>query len=86
MSVEEAKRFAEAVKGDAGLQAEVKGAGGTADGVASLAKSKGYDVTADDLKAHGDAAKGALSDADLDKVAGGMNTTAIVVVVAIAAT
>jgi predicted ribosomally synthesized peptide with nif11-like leader len=82
MSQQEAARFAEAVKGDAGLKAEVKAAG-TVEAAAALAKAKGYDVSAADLQAHGEAKKGELSEEDLAKVAGGSSSVEVVVVVGV---
>lgn len=82
MSQEEAARFADAVNSDAALKDEVRAAG-TVEAAASLAQSKGYDVSAEDLKAHGEAKKGELSDDDLAKVAGGSSTAETVVVIGV---
>lgn len=80
MSVAEIKRFAEAVKSDSGLQSELKGVSGGEAGVASFAKGKGYDFTAEELKAHAEEMKGELSEEQLDKIAGGGDTVTAVVV------
>ena len=86
MSVEELKRFSEAVKKDKAMQEELKKVGKDEAAVVAFAKGKGYDFTADELKAQAKAAKGELSEDQLDKVAGGVDTTVVVVAVAIVAT
>jgi len=81
MSLEEVKRFAEAVKKDDALQKELKAKGGDETAVADFAKSKGFDFSADELKGFAAEKKGELSEEQLDKVAGGAAVHSYVVVV-----
>lgn len=77
MSLEEVKRFAEAVKKDDALQKELKAKGGDEAAVADFAKSKGFDFSADELKGFAAEKKGELSEEQLDKVAGGGSAAAV---------
>lgn len=76
MSKAELERFANDVRTNDTLKAEAKSAGTDEAAVAAFAKSKGYDFSAEELKAYADARKAELSDEELDKVAGG-GTTAV---------
>jgi len=67
MSVEEVKRLDADVKSNDSLAAEFK-ACKDMDGFVSLATSKGYNISADDIKT---ASTKNLSDEELDNVAGG---------------
>lgn len=71
MSQAEIERFVKDVKTNPALQADVKKAGSDQQAFVTLAKSKGYDFTLDELKKHAEQKKGELSQEDLDKVAGG---------------
>lgn len=75
MSQSEVERFVESVKSDEALRSELSS---LASGVASIvefAKSKGYDVTAEDVGSHMRAQLGGeLSDSDLEALAGGAGT------------
>ncbi len=80
MSTEELKKFSEAVKNDAALQEELKKIGTDEAAIVDLAKSKGFDIDAAELKAQAENSKGELSEEQLDNVAGGDLTVATVVV------
>ena len=67
MSEEQLKAFLEAVKADAGLQEQLKAAGG-ADAVVAIAKAAGFVITAEELKR----AQEEVSEEELEGVAGGM--------------
>jgi predicted ribosomally synthesized peptide with nif11-like leader len=71
MSKAEVERFADDVRSNEALKAEVIAAGADEAKVSAFAKGKGYDFTAAELKEYADAKKGELSEEDLDKVAGG---------------
>jgi predicted ribosomally synthesized peptide with nif11-like leader len=88
MSKSEVERLAADASGNSELQTALKDAGTDVEAVAGVARSNGYEVTAEELKAHAEAKKGELSEEQLEQVAGGVNTTAtvVVVVVTIAAT
>jgi predicted ribosomally synthesized peptide with nif11-like leader len=80
MSTTEIQRFAADVKADAALRAEAERAYAQSvkaepvDGLAAFAAARGYGFTADELKAHAKPEGEAVSDAELDSVAGGRNT------------
>ncbi len=78
MSVAEIERFANDVKASEALQAELKAVGSDVDKLVEVAKSKGYDFTADELKAHGETKKGELSEEDLEKAAAGAGAVLVV--------
>lgn len=71
MSQAEVERFAAAVRNDKALQDELKKAAVSNDAIVQFAKSKGYDVTVNEVVAFVEARKATLSAEDLDKVAGG---------------
>jgi len=75
MSVEEIKRFNEAVKSSSEMQEEVKKIGNDVDAIVSYASSHGYTFSLDDIKQLNK--NSGLTDDDLDKVAGGGGATAI---------
>ena len=76
MSIAEIARFAgdlnasEALRAEAAKQATVSQAAALED-LVTFASSKGYTFTADDLKKHVKAAGKALTDGELDGIAGG---------------
>jgi len=80
MSTIEIQRFAADVKSNAALRAEAEKAYAQfaqtepVDGLAAFAAARGYGFTADELKAHARVEGKAVSDAELDGVAGGINT------------
>lgn len=90
MSKDEVARFSNDVKNNPELQAEFKHTGTDMDAFVSLANEKGYDFSADDVKAHAAEKSGELSDEQLDQVAGGgvvvevVGTTVVVEVTAVA--
>lgn len=91
MSLNEIKRFTKDLKGSAELQSAIKGAGASPEAVAGVAKEKGYDFTAEELKAAAAENKGEMSEEQLDKVAGGaviveVTGTTVVVEVTVVAT
>ena len=69
MSEEQLKAFLEKVKGDTSLQEKLKAAADS-DAVLAIAKEAGFSISADDLKN----AQSALSDEELEGVAGGFPT------------
>ncbi len=69
MSSDGTKAFFAALGNDAGMKSEAESQKGM-EGVASYATSKGFDVTAEDLKAIAQTGR-EMSEGDLDKVAGG---------------
>ena len=71
MSQSEVERFAGAVRADKTLQDELKKAAVSNEAIVDFAKSKGYNVTLDEVVAYVEARKATLSAEDLDKVAGG---------------
>ena len=71
MSQSEVERFASAVRTDKALQDELKKAAVSNEAIVDFAKSKGYNVTLDEVVAYVEARKATLSAEDLDKVAGG---------------
>ncbi len=71
MSQSEVERFAAAVRTDKALQDELKKAAVSNDAIVAFAKSKGYDVSLPEVVSFVEARKAALSEEDLDKVAGG---------------
>lgn len=81
MSVSEIARFTEDVKNDAALLEEVKSITGGIDEITAFANSKGYSFTAEELKQEAEKAKGALTEEQLDKIAGGGAGAVAVVVV-----
>ena len=89
MSQSEVERFAGAVRADKTLQDELKKAAVSNEAIVDFAKSKGYDVTLNEVVAFVEERKATLSAEDLDKVAGGKGhvahtTNAVGVVEAIA--
>jgi predicted ribosomally synthesized peptide with nif11-like leader len=70
MSAEEIKRFNTDVNQDEALKEAVKNVGTNVEDLIALAKSKGYDFTADELQALA-GKQGELSEEQLDSVAGG---------------
>ena len=79
MSTIEIQRFAADVKSNAALRAEAEKAyargsqASPVEGLAAFATAKGYSFTADELKAHAKVEGKAVTDAELDGVAGGGN-------------
>lgn len=74
MSISEIQRFAADVNSNAALRAEAEKAySQTAplDGMAAFATAKGYGFTSSELQAHAKSGGKAVSDAELDGVAGG---------------
>jgi predicted ribosomally synthesized peptide with nif11-like leader len=71
MSVDNIEKFGEAVKNDAALQDELKAAGSDLAKIVSIAASKGFDFTEEELKEYSAKKKGEMSDEDLEKVSGG---------------
>ena len=71
MSQSEVERFAGAVRADKALQDELKKAAVSNEAIVDFAKSKGYDVTLNEVVAFVEERKATLSAEDLDKVAGG---------------
>ena len=69
MSEEQLKAFLEAVKGDTGLQEQLK-ATADADAVVTIAKAAGFVISADDVKN----AQAEVSEEELEDVAGGGDT------------
>jgi predicted ribosomally synthesized peptide with nif11-like leader len=74
MSKSAMERFADAVRGDKGLQEEVKKAATSNEALVEFAKNKGYNVDLKEMVAYIESKKAALSMTDLDKVAGGGKT------------
>ncbi len=71
MSQSEVERFASAVRTDKALQDELKKAAVSNEAIVDFAKSKGYDISLQEVIAFVEARKATLSQEDLDKVAGG---------------
>lgn len=71
MSQSEVERFASAVREQKSLQDELKKAAVSNEAIVAFAKSKGYDVNLNEVVEFVESRKATLSDADLDKVAGG---------------
>lgn len=71
MSQSEVERFAGAVRADKTLQDELKKAAVSNEAIVDFAKSKGYDVTLNEVVSFVEERKATLSAEDLDKVAGG---------------
>ena len=71
MSQSEVERFAGAVRADKALQDELKKAAVSNEAIVDFAKSKGYNVTLNEVVAFVEERKATLSAEDLDKVAGG---------------
>ncbi len=71
MSQSEVERFANAVRTDKELQDELKKAAVSNEAIVDFAKSKGYDISLQEVIAFVEARKATLSQEDLDKVAGG---------------
>lgn len=74
MSNAEMERFANAVRSDKELQEEIKKAATSNEAVVEFAKSKGYDVTVDEMVDYIQTRKATLSKEDLDKVAAGKSS------------
>ncbi len=72
MSVAELERFGKDVEANADLKGELTKAGADEAAMVSFANGKGYDFTAEDLKAAIEKRKGELSEEELDKAAGGI--------------
>ncbi|NOZ23319.1 MAG: Nif11-like leader peptide family natural product precursor, partial [Planctomycetes bacterium] len=83
MSVENMKAFFEKVEGDEALQAKVKAlidkhepkSDAAAAELVKIASEAGYDFSTDHVAQAQKAAKGELSEGDLEKVAGGYSCT-----------
>jgi len=86
MSQSELDRFISDVKRSEKLQEELKAAGAGAGAIVKVATGKGYDFSADELKAFVETKKGELSEEQLEKVAGGLVAGAIEVFAGIAVT
>ncbi len=71
MSISELERFVTDAEDSTDLKEELIKIGTAEESVVSFAKSKGYDFTTDELKAAVEKRQGALSDEELEKVAGG---------------
>lgn len=71
MSQSEVERFATTVREDKTLQDELKKAAVSNEAIVAFAKSKGYDLNLNEVIQFVEARKATMSDADLDKVAGG---------------
>ena len=86
MSQSELERFISDVKRSEKLQEELKAAGADVGAIVKVAVDKGYDFSADELKAYVETKKGELSEEQLEKVAGGLVAGAIEVFAGIAVT
>ncbi len=75
MSVEEVQRMELEAKDSAELRAKLQEAGAEPAKLAEVASSLGYDVSEDDINQYIEAKRKALSEEDLDKIAGGGTTT-----------
>ena len=76
MSEEQLKAFMEAVKADADLQENLKGAGDT-DAIVAIAKTAGFVISADELQgAQAVISEKEISEEELEGVAGGGNMCA----------
>ena len=71
MSVTEIGRFAKDIEENADLKEELKKAGVDEAAIVAFANGKGYDFTAEELKAATEKKKAELSEEELEKVAGG---------------
>lgn len=80
MSLENIKKFNEAVSTDEALMEEVKKVGTNLDELIALGKKKGYDFTAEELTELSQKKEGELSEEELDNVSGGAVVVETVVV------
>ncbi len=71
MSKAEIERFVSDMKTNDKLRGDLKAAQIDEAGIVGFAKSKGYDITAEEVKSHLGAKMPHLSDEELDQVAGG---------------
>ena len=71
MSIEEVKRFSQAVQASPELQEEIKKIGPDLPALAAFAAQKGYTFSVDDVQQCAAQAKGQLTEEQLDSVAGG---------------
>ncbi len=71
MSVSEIERFGKDIEANAVLKEDLIKAGTAEEAIVSFANDKGYDFTADELKAEVEKKKADLSDEELEKVAAG---------------
>ncbi len=71
MSVSEIERFGKDVEENTVLKEDLIKAGTAEEAIVSFANDKGYDFTADELKAEVEKKKADLSDEELEKVAAG---------------
>ncbi len=83
MSLSEIDRFNEAVRNDHEMLKELKTIGTDVEKVIQFANQKGFTFTLEDLKKR-QAEGGELSDADMDKVAGGFIAVAAIQGVSVA--
>lgn len=74
MSIEEVKRLEADAKTKAEVRDKLKQAGPDPAALAKIASNLGYNLSAADLQQYINDKKGAMSAADLDKVAGGGST------------
>ena len=79
--ISEIERFARDIAGDEALRTLAIAIGADADAVVSFAQSRGYRFSSDDLGNYA-ASQGALSDAQLDSVAGGVASSGEIVLIA----
>ncbi len=75
MSQEVIERFAQAVRGDKGLQEEFKKAATSNEAILEFAKSHGCNVTLSELMAYIERRKAVLNLEELEQVAGGKGHT-----------
>jgi len=75
VSEEQLKAFLEAVKADAGLQEKLKAAA-DADTFVAIAKAAGFVISVEEIEAQAAQPSYELSDAELERVAGGIFDTA----------
>ncbi len=75
MSQSEVQRFATAVRTDKALQEEIKNAAVSNEAIVEFARSKGYDISLEEMIDHIEAKKATLSKEDLEKVVGGKSST-----------
>jgi predicted ribosomally synthesized peptide with nif11-like leader len=79
MSQAEILRFTRDLQKNEGLRKEVQAKGTDVAKIVEIAKARAYQVTQEDVQAHIDAQTKALTETELDKVAGGHMPIAIVI-------
>lgn len=76
MSTQDVERFIADIKADPAMQADLATQVSGVESIVAFAKSKGYDITTDDVRSHINELTGHdLSDADLDAMAGGKGSS-----------